>query len=238
MKIIGLPSLNVTAPEMIWVIKMNNIKEIQVTTFPLVIITDTHCHIKKIDQIREKHPNCQIICLGDITDLFQKGDKGDFNGHSIDYFIKNGIPCLIGNHEEHIISCEKILDGDSLVQIRILFNEAVSLFDEYKLTNEQKDYLKNLPVGFKLILPDSSNYLCFHNRPNNLWTMTEAVDMTDEQFNEIYPMDEKTVGVIQGHNHKEFKVQYESGKIRYSLGPVKYGLYGLLTEQGIEFKRL
>lgn len=90
-----------------------NIQEIQVTKLPVVIITDTHTNITLIRKLREMYPDNQFICLGDITFLFAKaGDE--FNKHSINYFMESNIPCLFGNHEEHIVACYDYDNGDTL----------------------------------------------------------------------------------------------------------------------------
>ena len=210
-----------------------NIEEIKITRFPLVIITDSHCHVKRIDDVRNKHPDSQIICLGDITNLFD--EKKAFNKHSIDYFIKNKIPCLEGNHESFIKAC---YSGDSFILSNVLINS--SNIPTYNVDEKiHIAYLKSLPRGFKLILPNGDNYLCFHHEPNNLWNFNDKNTLSGDRFKSIYPMDANTVGVIHGHIHKSFIEEYKYIKAkRYSVDALKFEHYAILTEQGIEFKSL
>lgn len=205
-----------------------NIQEIKVSQFPLVIITDTHTNLKNIDSVKNKHPGCQIICLGDITFLFSKpGEK--FNGYSINYFTNNNIPCLVGNHDSHILDCST---GNSLSKL-----DNVDIEDRYDLTQQQIDYLKKLPTGFKLILPNNSNYLCFHNRPHDLWGFNEIIDINTLN---AFPWDSNTVGILTGHLHKNIQKKFDSPKISFNvIGRLSVdGDYALLTENGIEYNKI
>jgi len=227
-----------------------NIQEIKVEKFPVVIFTDSHTNIENIELVRGLYPNNDVISLGDFTFIFSKvGDK--YNKHSINYFIKHKIPVLKGNHEEHILGCST---GDSFVKILPQYQDGHSLIDLdiYDLSQQQIDFLRKLPIGFKLILPDNSNYYCFHNRPNDLWSFTEEAFTTDS-FRKTYPFDNKTLGIIQGHNHRNFRVDYVLKPEYYSISRYSIGQlcnsnhhtgenngrnYALLTEKGIEFKKL
>lgn len=215
-----------------------NLQEIEVKEFPLVIITDTHTNITNIRKLKEIYSNNKFICLGDITFLFSKV-KEKWNEKSIQYFIDNQIPCLEGNHESHILGCST---GDSFVKVLPKYNEGESVLAEsdiYDLTQQHIDYLKGLPRGFKLILPDESNYICFHNRPNDLWSFTEET-FTKDEFIKTYPWNNKTKAVLIGHNHRNFVVEYNNFLIKLiCIGRLsKDGDYALLTENGIEFKKI
>lgn len=212
---------------------------INVTKFPLVIITDSHTNVANVRQLKELYPDSPFVSLGDITFLFAKpGEK--YNARSVQYFIDNKIPCLKGNHEEHLVSCAASDNGDSLVIFKAIprFDEHSSLYDKYDLSQQHTDYLKGLPMGFKLVLPNKDEYLCFHNRPSDLWSFTEEA-FTQEAFEKTYPLSERTKSVIIGHNHRHFVKQYPSGKSLTCIGRLSVdGDYALLTERGIEQKRL
>ncbi len=90
--------------------------------FPLTIVTDIHCRGHGLKRLVKRGAK-NIICLGDITDLFQKDDK--INQNIIDYFIETKIPCLRGNHEEFLIK--------------------VNTLPEYCIS-----YLRKLPRAFKI----------------------------------------------------------------------------------------
>lgn len=224
-----------------------NIQEIQLKSFPLVIITDTHTNLKNIDLVRAQYPNSQIISLGDFSFLFSKpGEK--YNHNSINYFIKHQIPALRGNHEEHLINCWKSDNGDSLIQFRaVSFFEEGSLFNHYNLEKHQIDYLNNLPIGFKIILPDGSNYLCFHNEPRDLWNFNR--DIIEDEFLNIYPIDNRTRAVVKGHLHENIILNFPNISCKLiTIGQLcnsdhHSGInngknYALLTENGIEFKKI
>ena len=218
--------------------KNYRMKDILIKEFPLVIITDTHTNLANIRLLKERYPNSQFICLGDITFLFAKEGE-EYNKHSIQYFIDSGIPCLEGNHDSHILSCSV---GNSLRPSKQLGDFGAGRLtdvDIYDLSQQHIDYLKNLPRGFKLILPDGNNYLCFHNRPNDLWSFTEEA-FTKDSFIKTYPWDNKTKAVLIGHNHRNFVVNYDgiSAKLICIGRLSKDGDYALLTENGIEFKKV
>lgn len=208
------------------------IEEIQITKFPVVIITDTHCNIKRISEIKSLYPHSQFICLGDITNLFSEREK--FNKHSINYFIENKIPCIEGNHEKFILAC---YSKDHRTLGNVLFN--TSKAPVYSIETGHIEYLKGLPTGFKIILPNGEHYLGFHHEPKNVWNFNDRGGLTGDRFKAIYPIEDKTVGVLHGHVHKSFVEEYEGVKAkRYSIGAVKYDQYAILTEDGIQFKKL
>jgi len=221
-----------------------NIQEIKIISFPLVIITDSHTNLKNIDLVRAKYPNSKIISLGDITFLFSK--PGETRNHqSIDYFIQNKIPCLKGNHEQHLISCSI---GDSLTKALNQFDEYSSFdADIYDLTQQQIDFLRKLPIGFKLILPNGKYYLCYHNEPKDLWSHKDYLNAN--QFQDAYPIKNDCLGVIHGHLHSNFIHEYQGlvtkrigiGQLcnsNHHTGKNNGKNYGLLTENGIEFKKI
>ncbi len=190
------------------------IQEISVNEFPLVIITDTHTNIENIDRLKATYPKHKFICLGDITFAFDKMTLS--NSRSIQYFQSQKIPCLVGNHDEFVGEC-----GD------------------FELSKQDRGFINQLPLGFKLNLPDGSNYLCYHNRPNDLWSSTEEA-FEEFAFRVTYPIDKGTKGVIIGHNHRHFVVDYPNIPCKLiCVGRLsKDGEYALLTEKTIEFKKL
>ncbi len=224
------------------------IPEIKIDKFPVIIFTDSHADISSIIRLKELYPTNQFICLGDITFLFSKPGE-TYNTLSIQYFIDHKIPTLLGNHEQHILSCST---GNSLRIALNKFDEFSHFTDEdkYNLTQQHIDYLKSLPIGFKLILPNKTNYLLFHHAPDDLWSHYDENNLTENEFREKYSMiDENTLAIIHGHLHKNFTVKYPTIKTkRISVGQLCVSdhhtknengkNYALLTEKGIEFKKL
>lgn len=169
-----------------------------------------------------------MVSLGDLTSLWVKSEP--FNENAIQYFIKNKIPCLRGNHEEHIEACQR---GGKQYVFRALS------FGEYTITKESESFIKNLSIGFKIQLPDGRHYLAFHNRPTDLWTFWDDDKITDTNiFEKIYPVCEKTVAVIIGHNHQEFTKKVGPYTLNCINRLTKEGCYGIITENGFEFKHL
>ena len=208
-----------------------NIKEIKITDFPVVLFSDSHTNTRNIDRLFELYPNSPLICLGDITFLFSKPGE-TYNQKSIDYFIDKKIPCLQGNHDSHVLSCSL---GNSLSFLDAIHTDT----DIYDLTQQHINYLQSLPIGFKLLLPGGDNYLLFHNSPNDLW------GFRDESFKEFaflkeYPIHDRTVAIIRGHEHRHFVIDFPNIRTKLiTIGRLsKDGDYALLTEKGVEAKKL
>lgn len=212
-----------------------NIQEIQIEKFPVVIFTDSHTNLSNIRKLKELYSDNQFISLGDFTFLFAKKDD-KYNSFSIQYFIDNKIPVLEGNHESYIVASE---NGDSFITQRII-GESV----EFNLSKIHLKFLENLPRGFKLVLPNGFNYYCFHNAPKDLWSFTENI--TEIEFRNNYISNSLTLGVIQGHLHQNIINNFSPKRFvigqlcnsSHHLNDNKGGNYALLTEAGIEFKKL
>lgn len=192
------------------------IETFKIDKFPIVIITDSHTNIKNIEKIKNQvWPNTPIYCLGDITFLYSQKDAS--NRLSIQYFIDNKIPCLKGNHDEFITS---------------------GYFWDWDINIEQIKYLCGLPIGFKFVLPDGTNYLAYHNFPHCLWSF--RTNITEREFLEFYPIDDRTIGVLKGHEHRNNIQRFKNTKCcLINIGRLsKDGDYALLLESGIEFKSL
>lgn len=202
-----------------------NIVEIKVTT-PLVIFTDSHTDILSIQKLLTIHHDCQFICLGDITNLWNE-NKDRANHTSIEFFTELKIPCLEGNHEAQLLACES---GTGLLA-RDIFGSA-----DYDLTQQHIDYLRSLPRGFKLVLQNAT-YLAYHNSPRCLWSFTKP-PISKEQFVEKFPLHEVD-GILIGHQHTKFCAEFEGLSCKlHGIGALKFGEYAILTEKGLEHKRL
>lgn len=185
----------------------SRIETIQINDkLPLVIISDIHCNLQTVRTIKSLYPFNLIICLGDITTIYEEATP--FNHYSIKYFMESKIPCLIGNHET-IVGPNK----------------------EFQIEPEQRKYLKDLPIGFRLVFPNGNEYLCYHNRPNDLWSFTEEETLTEDFIKDHYPITSKTKGIIIGHNHRNFTVHCETLKINfYCMAATRDGSFGILKD--------
>lgn len=223
-----------------------NIQEIKLKDNFCVLFSDSHTNLSNIKKLQELYPGQPLISLGDLTFLFSKPGE-TWNHKSIDYFIQNKIPACRGNHEEHIIGCST---GDSFIKILPKYNEGETCLtdnDIYDLTQQQIDFLRKLPIGFKLILPSGKNVFLFHNSPRDLWGFYDKLNQ--EEFLKHYPIDKNTLFVCRGHHHFNSIINYPKidcklitiGQLCNSdhhTGENSGKNYGLLTEKGIEFKKL
>ena len=190
---------------------------IELEKFPAVIFTDTHTDIQNIQKLRKLYPGNQMLCLGDITSLFSKG-KNDANIRSIHFFMWNLIPCVMGNH-------------DSFVG----FENSPDYRD---IPVSQKEFLRGLPRGCQLLLPDKTHYFCYHNRPDDLWSFTEKDTLSKSEFLNTYPVSSETVGVLIGHQHTNFVRDYGDALL-IAVGRLSEdGYYALLDKDGVEFRQL
>lgn len=203
-----------------------------------IVFSDSHCNLANIKKLQELYPTIPLYSLGDLTFLHKAGIH---NNLSIDYFIKYKIPALLGNHDSFILDSEI---GNSFGFSKVIGN---AHFQDFDLTQQQIDFLKRLPIGFKFILPDNTYYLAFHNLPTDLWSTYD--NLNANQFQDAYPIDENCRGVISGHTHRNIFNEYIGIRAkRYVVGQLCNdnrhsdnnggGNYLLLTENGIEFKKL
>lgn len=190
---------------------------IELVKFPAVIFTDTHTDIQNIQKLQAMYPGNQMICLGDITTMFSRG-ANDANIRSIQFFMDSHIPCVMGNH-------------DSIVGFE-------NSPDYYDIPASQRDFLKNLPRGFKLSLPDKTNYFCYHNRPDDLWSFTEKHTLSKSAFLNAYPVTAETRGIFIGHQHTSFVRDYGDALLIAVGSLSEDGDYLLLEAGGFAFRQL
>ena len=206
-----------------------NVQKIHINKFPVVLISDSHTNLSNIRKLKELYPDNKIFSLGDICFLFSKpGER--FNEYSIQYFIDNKIPTLASNHDV-FVGWE---DPDNT---------------RYELPPHQIDYLRNLPYGFKIVLPYGKYYLLYHHAPKDLWGRNEKGSLTGDKLKEIYKFDDNCLGIIHGHLHQNFIEEFPNFKTkRISLGQLcgsnhhtgenNGNNYLLLTEKGLEYKKI
>ncbi len=219
-----------------------NIQDIHITKWPCIIFSDLHTDLSNIHKLRELYPDSQFISLGDITQLFQKKDE-PHNRNSIQYFIDNKIPTLLSNHEQHILGVE------SNANFILYLDNHNSIESGYGLEKHHVEFLSKLPIGFRLILPDESSYLLFHHAPKDLWGFYDKGKLSEKEFKLAYPIDNSVRAVIHGHTHLNFIDEYTNVRTkRISIGQLcnndhhtdkkNGGNYLLLTENGLEYKKL
>ena len=207
-----------------------NIREIEITTYPIILVSDIHCEINKIINIKSLYPHNKIVCLGDITDLFYKDDK---NKNIIQYFIDNNIPTCEGNHDSHISG---VVNGNTIMFLDI--HNSIDI-DCYNLPKHQCKYLSKLPRGIKLNVSNGKYYLLYHHLPKDIWGFKEKGTLSRKDFISNYNITHDCLGVCHGHLHIPFIEEYSNLTTkRISVGPLKYDHYAIIDEDGIKLKQL
>lgn len=222
-----------------------NIQEIQIKEFPIIIFSDSHTNISNIRELQRLYPNKPLISLGDLTFLFSKPGE-TWNHKSIDFFAEHKIPCVVGNHDQHLLNCST---GNSLTKALNRFDEYSSFdADIYDLTQQHIDYLRKLPIGIKLILPNNKHYFLCHNKVRDLWGNIEE-SYKEFAFIKEFPINNDTIACLRGHEHREFIIDFPNVSTKLiTIGHLCNGdhhntenkgkKYAIITENGVEFKQL
>jgi predicted MPP superfamily phosphohydrolase len=191
------------------------VKTLKYEAYPIILVSDVHCNLFNLQRLIQKYKDHNFVCLGDITDLWDKSGI-DANSKIINYFMEHKIPCLMGNHDEYV--------GSENVK--------------FKINSQQSKYLLELPVAFNIELPNSKSYKFYHYRPHDFWSI-EDTNISYSRCCEIYGYTDFDEAIVIGHTHSAFVREYANKRRKFiGLGALKFGEYGILTENGIEFKKL
>jgi len=208
-----------------------NIQEINVTSYPIILVSDIHCDIDKMRKIKSLYPHNKILCLGDITDLYSTGNNS--NQRTIQYFIDNDIPACSGNHEEHISG---VVNGNTVMFLDI--HNSLDI-DDYKLPKHQCKYLNELPRGIKLNVSNGKYYLLYHHLPKDVWGRKDKGTLSREEFISNFSITHDCIGVCHGHLHVPFIEEYNNLTTkRISIGALKHNHYAIIDETGVKLKQL
>jgi putative phosphoesterase len=179
----------------------------------IAIISDIHGNLLALNEvlndIKDKNIN-QIYCLGDLVDF------APWSNEVISFFIKNKIPCLLGNHDERIA-----LD----------------------LPLEHKEWLGNLPYQLELVFKTGNSFKKILLVHASLETNDQYVYETDDkQKMYSYLKDKNIDALVMGHTHQSYIQQVSnilfinSGSVGRSKEDDRKATYTILTldEQKIE----
>ena len=184
--------------------------------YPILLISDVHCNLFNLRRLKMKYSSHTIVCLGDIVNLWDKNTTNE-NQEIVDFFIKNKIISIKGNHDDFVAADIPI----------------------YDITNEMAHYLNNLPKSITLEFPDNKRYECYHYRPNDFWSLDNPSNLTYNQFCDIYGTDDTIEAILIGHLHAVYEVTYTNCKRKLiGIGSLKGDQYAILTESGVEHKKL
>ena len=185
--------------------------------YPILLISDVHCRIEKIDLIRAKHPEIKNrVFLGDLFE-FQFPQPGQ-NYKAGEWLVQNinEYVFVAGNH--CITVAKKRLD----------------------ITEEHFNLIaNNFYIVVKIELPNNKNLICCHSKPNDLWEFINP-GYTFREFEEDWAcVDENTLACCFAHTHRPMVHQFQETDTKlWNIGAARDGDYGIITEKGIEFKKL
>ena len=128
---------------------------------------------------------------------------------------ESGIPCLLGNHEAFIYKAK-----------------TKGLPFAYSLSKKSLDFIGSLAVGFRLLLPNGTTSLCFHNKPRELGgsgrNPRDVFDLITD-----YPIEYDTAAVFTGHNHSGLIRNYKEVDVNFvRCASLKDGGYAEIDEKG------
>lgn len=186
-------------------------------TYPILLIGDAHCDVENIDKVKNKHSEItNRIFLGDLFDFIESAG----NPHAGKWLEENILEYIfiLGNHDRETFHTKNALKF------------------------EQKALINNYwYVCVKIQTPDGKNYVLCHSKPNNLWDFINPGQYTFREFEDDFSLhvDENTIACINGHTHRAAKhVFQETDTEIWTIGAIKDRHYAILTEKGIEFKKI
>lgn len=187
-------------------------------SYNLGFVSDAHCKVCLLDKVQEKHPEIeQWFFLGDLVDF--QSPLYNLNPDTQAWFFKNRDRFIFikGNHD-HMVA-------KALIKV------------DYSFAWELAQFYKNVTIR----LPDNSELFLCHSKPRDFWSFIDQ-NYTEREFIDDFCefIDDATKAVIIGHNHKQFTLNFpQSITSIWSVGSVKDdGSYAILTENGIQYKKL
>lgn len=134
----------------------------------IAIISDIHSNLEALTEafeIIEQKKVDEIICLGDIIGY------GANPNECLNLIRQNCKQILLGNHESVIVNPDQINDFSPNAKI-------AAMWTYEQLTDENKSFIKNLPVEFKL-----EKLLFVHSSPFEPEEWHYIVSREDRNFN-------------------------------------------------------
>lgn len=187
----------------------------------VLLVADAHCEYKKLDAIKNKHS--EITTRFFLGDLFQFVDsQGRFTkegNKETGEWLKSNINewyFITGNHDHTV--CKEWWKYDIDEET---FNLVAGRFQ----------------ISYELVV-GNAKYLLLHSKPKSLWNFINP----GYQFRELeedFLNYEEYVKIIGGHVHREVVHNFVDADVEIvQIGAVRDNKYAILTEKGIEFKKL
>ena len=206
----------------------------------IAIISDIHGNLLALNEvlkdIKDKNIN-QIYCLGDLVDF------APWSNEVISFFIKNKIPCLLGNHDDRIaldLPLFPLLHHDD-IETKNRF-EAIN-HSKRTISLEHKEWLGNLPYQLELVFKTGNSFKKILLVHASLETNDQYVYETDDkQMMYSFLKDKNIDALVMGHTHQSYIQQVSnilfinSGSVGRSKEDDRKATYTILTldEQKIE----
>lgn len=146
----------------------------------LYIIGDVHgCYQTLLALVAQLPQHAKLVFVGDLI------DRGPASKQVVDFVMKGGHDCVIGNHEEMMNLSKEGLNGDAHQYFQWLVNGGVTTLASYteedgrfdKATFEQHiSWMANLPLSleYKDIKNDKGEHLLVsHSFAGNVWEWNE-----------------------------------------------------------------
>lgn len=145
----------------------------------VLIISDVHANMTALQAVvKDAGRVDEIWCAGDLVDY------GTDPHEVLEWFRKHKkAKCVLGNHDKHLI---QVYDSGETDRVRGT-REYMWVHDNCdRITPEDVDYLRNLPVHRTLEADDGYLYLMQHqlDQGNGAYNMPESLQRFDEFWNE------------------------------------------------------
>ena len=194
---------------------------IHLASYPVIICADSHTHCDKLNKIKNKHPEItERFFLGDLFNFVDSNGRFSKEGNKeTGEWLKKNINewyFVIGNH------C------------------AVVCREWWKYDIDEETY--NLVAGrfqisYDLVIGDKK-YLLLHSKPKSLWDFINP-GYQYRELEEDFPNYEEYEKIIGAHVHRETVHNFVDTDVQIvQIGAVRDNRYAILTERGIEFKKL
>jgi len=161
------------------------------------IISDIHANLEALEAVLEdidKRGIKEIICCGDIIGY------GPDPNMCLKTVRRRGIKSVIGNHDYLVLSRKNFEEHQYRISPRL---QPMFRWTDYRLSEEEKDYLKNLPY-----LLEFDDFLVSHGSAADdeleHFMYIESTDLIDERLDKNFEkLKQKGKKILfYGHRHK------------------------------------
>ena len=188
-------------------------------SYNLGFVSDAHCRVHLLDKVREMHSEIvQWFFLGDLVDF--QSPWCNLNPDVQAWFPNNKDKFIFikGNHD-HVVA-------KGYIKV------------EHVLAWELAQFHKSVTIR----LPNNKELFLCHSKPRDFWSFIDQ-NYTEREFIDDFCQvvdEDYTQAAVIGHNHKQFTLNFANTSTSiWSVGSIKEdGSYAILTENGIQYKRL